>query len=190
MICKNCNAEIDNNAAHCPFCGAPTTVQVDPNMGIPQQNAGAQPNPYGQPAQNGTSYTNPNTYGQPDQNPYGQSNPNPYGGQPMGYMDPSAEYEKKANTVQTLGIVALICSIVIGFCCCVLPGPIVGIVGLVKANALQGDMYLLSPEGQKKVNTGKILCIIAVVLGALGLLFNILMMATGFTESMMDEFDF
>lgn len=178
MICKNCNAEIDNHAVQCPFCGAPTTVQVDPNMGIPQQGTGVQPNQYGQ------SYTNPNPYGQPNQNPYGQ--PNQYS-QPMGYMDPSAEYEKKANTVQTLGIVALICSIVIGFCCCVLPGPIVGIVGLVKANALQGDMYLLSPEGQKKVNTGKMLCIIAVVLGALGLLFNIILMATGVTDDIMSD---
>lgn len=141
----------------------------------PMANQNPQPNPY---TQNPNAYSQPNNYGVPNN-----------GSAQYGYQGPdvSQELEKKAGTVQTLGIVGLVLAIVIGFCCCTLLGPICGIVGLVKANGLKGDMYLLSEEGQKKVNLGKILCIIAIVLGVLGIAVNALFLSTGMLEDMMSE---
>ena len=152
-----------------------------------QQSYGQPQNPYGQ-----QSYGQPqNPYGQPDysQSSYGQTPPpmsNPYGGY-GGIPDPTNEYERTAGTVQTLGIVALALSIVIGFCCCALPGPIVGIVGLVKNSKLKENLYLVSEEGQKKANLGKILCIIAIVLGGLAILANIGIMASGMLSGITEE---
>lgn len=97
-------------------------------------------------------------------------------------QDPSAELEKEAGTIQTLGIVALVLAIVIGFCCCAIAGPGVSIAALIKYNKIKDNLYLLSPDGQKKANLGKTLSIIAIVLGALAIVCNIILMASGFME--------
>lgn len=75
----------------------------------------------------------------------------------------------------TLGIVGLVISIVIGFCCCTLPGPIIGIVGLVKANGLMPMISNLSEKAQKDLKTGRTLCIIAIVLGVISMIFGAIM---------------
>ncbi len=233
MICKICNATIDDNAAACPFCGSPVTMNVDPNNtpafpdpagSTPVQNPVPTPDPvnatpdlglsepaqpYSDPmaSQNSAPQNSADPYAQNPytQNPYSQ-NPNTYS-QPNNYSQPSNNYsepntsysyadtsasqelEKKAGSVQTLGIVGLILAIVIGFCCCTLPGPICGIVGLVKANSLKGDMYLLSEDGQKKVNLGKILCIIAIALGVLATIVNIVLMSSGTYSDFLESLD-
>ena len=187
MICKVCNATVDDTATNCPFCGSPLTAGtgIDPGMSSPFPDPTTRPsgtvnlskpsdqsqqNPYGQPQQN--------PYGQPQQNPYGQPQQNAYGQpayqQNYGYNSASNEYEQKVDTIWTLGLVGMILSIVIGFCCCFLPGPIVGIVGLVKSSGLKDCLYLLSEEKQKKLNTGKIFCIVAIAAGALALVVNVL----------------
>ena len=167
--------------------GAPIDPQpapqpyMDPAGNIPngqpvQPSYGSTQNSYGQ-----SNYSQPN---------YGQTPPptgNPYGGGYGSIPDPTSEYEKTAGTVQTLGIVALVLSIVIGFCCCSLPGPIVGIVGLVKNSKLKDNLYLVSEEGQKKANTGKILCIISIVLGVLAILANIAIMASGMLTTITED---
>ena len=258
MICKVCNANIDDNAAVCPFCGADVTnVSVDPGISAapetpafpdpasasfntPSENsipdpvptapvdpqptpvdpaadlglsepaapftdpaasapqnadpymdpAGAIPN--GQPVQPNFSQNNmnggftQNDFSQPGGN-FGQpSTPPPTGGY-NSFPDPTSDLEKEAGTVQTLGIVALVLSLVIGFCCCAIAGPGVGIAGLVKFNKLKDSLYLLSPEGQKKANTGRTLSIIAVVLGGLAVLSNIILMSTGALEEIANE---
>ncbi len=115
----------------------------------------------------------------PDQNPYQQPN----GGQPP-YQQPPypndfngihPDLEKRAGTVMTLGIVGLVISIVIGFCCCTLPGPIIGIVGLVKANGLMPMISNLSDKGQNDLKTGRVLCIIAIVVGAISMIVGAIM---------------
>ena len=281
MICKVCNANIDDNAAVCPFCGTDVTnVSVDPGLSAapetpafpdpasasfntPSENsipdpastgfntpfensipdpvpaapvdpqpsfndpqptpvdpaadlglsepaapftdpmasapqsadpymdpAGAIPN--GQPVQPNFSQNNmnggftQNDFSQPGGN-FGQpSTPPPTGGY-NSFPDPTSDLEKEAGTVQTLGIVALVLSLVIGFCCCAIAGPGVGIAGLVKFNKLKDSLYLLSPEGQKKANTGRTLSIIAIVLGGLAVLSNIILMSTGALEEIANE---
>lgn len=235
MICKICNATIDDNAAACPFCGSPVTMNVDPNNtpafpdpagSTPVQNPVPTPDPvnatpdlglsepaqpYSDPmaSQNSAPQNSTDPYAQSPytQNPNTYSQPNSYGAPNTGYSAPntgysapntgysysdtgaSQELEKKAGSVQTLGIVGLVLAIVIGFCCCTLPGPICGIVGLVKANSLKGDMYLLSEDGQKKVNLGKILCIIAIALGVLATIVNIVLMSSGTYSDFLESLD-
>ena len=188
-----------------PMPGAQPFAEPVTDMPNPQQpymdTAGAVPN--GQPVQPNYGQTQ-NTFGQqnysqPDygqttnqfnQPNYGQTPPpsgSPYGGNYSNIPDPTSEYETEASNVMTLGIIALILSVVIGFCCCALPGPIVGIVGLVKNNKLKDSLYLVSEDGQKKANLGKILCIIAIVLGALAILANIGVVASGTLTELMDE---
>lgn len=190
MICRNCNAEIDDNSVQCPFCQTPTTVDVDPNA-APADPFAAPENPIPDPAQPPQDYSQPaqdfnqpaQDYSQPAPN-YGQPTPPPV--QPT--VDPAAydpnltdgkDIEKEAKTVWTLGLVGLIVTIVIGFCCCALPGPICAIIGLVKAKGLDGSIGLLSADGQNKLKTGKILCWVAIGLGAAGIIVNIVLSATG-----------
>ena len=265
MICKICNAQIDDNASVCPFCGTMTTVDVDPNNAAPTEMPDAsassfpdpaspafnapqdapafgndaaapvtpaedvpaepaapeipdvplsdpapaytdpmaqpsQPQPSADPYMNGAgeipngqpvqpNYGNPNNnYNNPNPNNFNQAaTPPPMGGGYGNIPDPTSDLEKQAGTVQTLGIVALIVAIVVGFCCCALAGPGVGIAGLIKYNKIKDSLYLISPEGQKKANTGKLLSIIAIVLGALGIVVNIILMATGALEGITDE---
>lgn len=165
MICKNCNAEIDENAVQCPFCGAPTTVNVDPNA-APAQD-------YSQPS-----------YGQPSPPPVtptvdpAQYEPNLTNGK---------DIEKEANTVWILGIVGLIVSIVIGLCCCAIPGPIISGIGFFKARGLEGSVGLLSQEGQNKLKNGRLMCIIALIISAVGIIANIVLMATGALSSILEN---
>lgn len=81
-----------------------------------------------------------------------------------------------AQTVLILGIVAIV-----GSCCC---SGVVGLVcGLIGLNLYKKDnaLYLQSPEmylDYNNLNTGRILCIIGIVLGALQLAYFIFIMAT------------
>ena len=85
--------------------------------------------PTGQPVQ--PSYDQ-NSY---DQNNYGQNysqpdySQNTYGG----YNSTNPEQEKEAQTILTLGIVA----IAVGFLCCAPVGPICGGIGISKYSKLQ-----------------------------------------------------
>ncbi len=141
--------------------------------------------PYGASASQGNSYE----YGNGQQNVYNQ---NPMNGGFNGGNDP--ELEKRAGTVQTLGIVSVIVAVVVGFCCCIIPGPVVGIVGLVKANGLTPFLSSMSADAQKKVKLGKILCFVAIGLGVAGLIFNIItnfvMGGNAFTEAMNDAMNY
>lgn len=133
-----------------------------------------------------------NGYGVPPQPNYGQPTPPPpMGGNYGGYTnmaDPAADIEKQAGTIQTLGIVGLILTVVLTFCCCCpVPGPVVGIVGLVKYNKLKDSLYMLSEDGQKKANLGKILCIVSIALIALGIIWDIIVYATGMAGSILEE---
>lgn len=113
------------------------------------------------------------------------------------YTDPNAnnqyypgvdpELEKKAGTIKTLGIVSLIVGI-IGMCCCTIASPIIGIVGLVKAGNLEQSMNMLSPQAQNQIRTGKILCIVGIVLGVLGFIINLIINSSGIYDSYMQGF--
>ncbi|MBE6826461.1 MAG: hypothetical protein E7511_06220 [Ruminococcus sp.] len=148
-----------------------------------QNNFGTPVNPDNNYNPYGNDGTSNYQYGGAPQDAYNQ---NPMNGGFGGGNDP--ELEKRAGTVQTLGIVSVIIAVVIGFCCCIIPGPVVGIVGLVKANGLTPFMGNLSPEAQKKVKLGKILCFVAIGLGVAGLIFNIItnviMGGNAFTEAL------
>ncbi len=81
-----------------------------------------------------------------------------------------------AQTVLILGIVSIV-----GTCCC---SGIVGVVcGLIGMNMYKKDneLYLQSPEMYSDYNnltTGRILCIIGLVLGAIQLLYFIYILST------------
>ncbi len=126
----------------------------------PQPNAG-----YGNPDPGFNAAPQNNGYGVPPQQNYGQPAMN------SGVQFAGSEYERQADTIQTLGIVALVISLLCNVMCA---GSIVGIVGLVKYKGLKDNLYLISESGQKKANTGRILSIISVVLGVLAILGSIL----------------
>lgn len=120
-----------------------------------------------------------------NQNPYEQ---NPYGQNynQFDYNQTDPELEKRAGTVKTLGIVSTVLG-AISLCCCPIAAPIVGAIGLVKANNLQSSFGMLSPQGQKNVNTGKICAIIGIVLGILGFIANLILQYSGFYESLVES---
>lgn len=90
---------------------------------------------------------------------------------PMG--DP--ELDKRAKNAKIIGIVA----IVVGFCCIPLAGIIMGIIGLVKANALT-KMPELSSTAQSDAKVAKICSIVAIVLAVLVTVINaVVMMGAG-----------
>ncbi len=131
--------------------------------------------PTGQPVQPdyGQNSYSQNSY---DQNNYSQN----YGG---GYTPGSPELEKEAQTIMTLGIVA----IAVGFCCCALVGPICGGIGLSKFSKLQDSLGMLSQDAQKKATTGRILCIIGIVVGALSMVFSGIASATGSYQQILEN---
>ncbi len=74
-----------------------------------------------------------------------------------------------ANTVLILGIVSLV------MCCCMGVGLIPSIIGLVLANK-DSKLYQSNPtgySGYQNLNTGKVLCIIALVIGVINVLSNL-----------------
>lgn len=187
MICKVCNAAIDDNAQVCPFCGANVTVDVDPGMSSFPDPAAPQggidlSKPASDPTADDLGLSEPAQYtdpmaGQNTQQPYnnaapsGQSvqpsyNQNTYSQPSGGYNFGNPEQEKEAQTIMTLGLVALI----VGFCCCAIVGPICGGIGLSKYNKIQSDLGMLSEDAQKKANNGRILCIIGIVVGAISMI--------------------
>ena len=212
MICKVCNASIDDNAQVCPFCGNNVTVDVDPGMnsGFPdpaaQQGGSVDLNkPASQPSADDPGLSEPAQYtdpyannvnsapnGQPVQPDYAQNdysqnnygsqngyNENSYGG----YNAANEEYEKEAKTIMTLGIVA----IAVGFCCCAIVGPICGGIGLSKYSKFQNNLMLLSPDGQKNANTGRLLCIIGIIVGAVSMVIGAIGSITGTTQQILQN---
>ncbi len=78
--------------------------------------------------------------------------------------------ENKAKSIKLLGIVGLILSII--GCGCTFIGPIICIVGLVRANSIAQSVSNMSETAKSSYNTGKKLCIIGIVLSVLSLAFN------------------
>ncbi len=98
----------------------------------------------------------------------------PYSQQPVysqnanGDMNLDPQLEKRANTVQLLGILGIVFSIVSCGCACV--GPILSIVGLVKASGMNTVMHMMSEESKKKVSNGKICCWIGIIISVIGII--------------------
>lgn len=85
MICKNCNQQISDESAFCPYCGTPVEQTVSEPTAAPQPEA-----QYVPPAQ-------------PVQQPvYQQPQPQQY------YPNPAAQFESDVDSAKTLGIVALV----------------------------------------------------------------------------------
>ena len=209
MICKVCNATIDDGAQVCPFCNNPVTVDVDPGMGsgfpdpaAPQGGTVDLNKPASEPTAEDLGLSEPAQYTDPmasqnTQQPYASGVNDAPTGQPVtpnysqnsydsgngGYNFGSPELEKEAQTIMTLGIVA----IAVGFCCCVLVGPICGGIGLSKFNKLQGSLSMLSQDAQKKATNGRILCIIGIVVGAVSMLIGAISSATGSTQQILQN---
>ena len=139
--------------------------------------------------------------------PYGQTPPPQQFGNPapqpqydqsyQGGAAEESEYDKAAKVPFTLGIVGLVANGVglIGvFCCCwyipQIVAIIVGIIGMVKTNNLQKDLFLIAPENQQKMKNGKTMCLISLILGIVGIvvltLMVVLCFAAGMSEEMMD----
>ena len=117
---------------------------------------------------------------------YGQT----YSGAPV----EESEYDKKAKLPFTLGITGLVANGVglLGFFCCCWYVPqivaiIVGIIGMVKANGMQKDLFLVSPENQQKMKNGKTMCLISLILGAVGVVLLTILMICGVLAGMSEE---
>ncbi len=137
---------------------------------------------------NGSQYVEDNPSPATPQNGYersgfssGQTNANsvPNYQQPVfsqnanGQMNLDPNLEQRANTVKILGILSLVLSIIGCGCGCV--GPILSIVGLVKANGMSTVMHMMSEESKSRVKLGKTLSIISLILSILFILGSFLM---------------
>ncbi|MCR4646448.1 MAG: zinc-ribbon domain-containing protein [Oscillospiraceae bacterium] len=198
MICKNCNAEIADVASVCPFCGAPVTADVDPGVSGPvnlnkstEEPAQQYNNPTPPPQYNNQTpppqYNNPTPPPQFTQTPPPQATGQSYSGTPA----EENEYDKQAKLPFTLGIVGLVANGVglLGFACCCWYIPqivaiVVGIIGMVKANGLQKDLFLISPENQQKMKNGKTMCLVSLILGAVGIVVLTILMICGVLAGM------
>lgn len=136
---------------------------------------------------NGSQYVEQNTGAVPPQNGYERSGyssaqtgahtvPNyqqpVYSQNASGQMNLDPDLEKRANTVQVLGIISLIMNL-LGCGGCI--GLILPIVGLVKANGMSTVMHMMSEDSKKRVSLGKTLCIISIILSILFVLGSFLM---------------
>ena len=163
MFCTNCGKEIPDNANFCDGCGA----QIGATQAQPQQT------PYSQPQQ-ATYIQQPAP--QPQQRIYVQQ---PAPQQPVFPQQPYyptsniiiQDFANKANTIKTLGIVATVLCLGIGF--------IFSIILLVKASGLSEPNVIpanqfeadMLEKAKKNIQTGKKLSAIPFI--AIGLSFII-----------------
>ncbi|MBW7676731.1 CCC motif membrane protein [Chryseobacterium chendengshani] len=92
-----------------------------------------------------------------------------------------------AQTVLILGIVSII-----GTCCCTgLIGVICGLIGLnkYKSDKVLYDANPTEYSDFNNLNTGRILCIIGLVLGSLQLLYTIFILATVGVDGYMEQIE-
>lgn len=167
MFCTNCGKEIPDNANFCDGCGA----QIGATQAQPQQT------PYSQPQQ-ATYIQQPAP--QPQQRIYvQQAAPQPAPQQPVFQQQPYyptsniiiQDFANKANTIKTLGIVATVLCLGIGF--------IFSIILLVKASGLSEPNVIpanqfeadMLEKAKKNIQTGKKLSAIPFI--AIGLCFII-----------------
>ncbi len=143
-----------------PFGNTPGNGQ-QPNG---QYNGGEQPN--GQQSggqQNGWQPPN-------DRQFYGQQPPY---GQPF-YTQPPQPDDRDGRSAKIYGIVAMILTL---FNCCCLPiGPILGIFALVRSGASRKKLGYLSSDAQ----LGKVLGIIAIILGSLAFVSSLIVFVFNF----------
>lgn len=181
-ICKNCGANIDENAKFCTSCGQPNTPSMpamdtlgnttEPTYTEPTVNQGA--SNYGQTSYNGgfqqTGYGQSSYnagYQQPQQNAYQQ---NTYG-QPVYNAQPIATQPEKTDAMALTGFIISICSAVL--CCCgllAIPGLIFSIIGMSKTK-----------DGKK----GKGLALAGVIISAIVLVLwivSLILQGTGVVE--------
>ncbi|MBE6826463.1 MAG: hypothetical protein E7511_06230 [Ruminococcus sp.] len=155
------------------------------------KNRGAQPREsYEMPdvsAKNDTyDYGKPYSQQNTEQNPYSQEFSS--GAMNSGPVV-SPELEKEAANIFVYGMLSIIISIVIGGCCCTIPGLILGIVALVRAKKLKPMMNQLSPEAQRRVHTGRVLSIVGIVLGIMSTAAGALIGGVSMLETMLAEMD-
>ena len=165
MFCTNCGKEIPDNANFCHGCGA--------QVGAAQPQAQPQQTPYAQPQQ-ATYIQQPAP--QPQQRIYVQQ---PAPQQPVFQQQPYyptsniiiQDFANKANTIKTLGIIATVLCLGIGF--------IFSIILLVKASGLSEPAVIpanqfeadMLEKAKKNIQTGKKLSAIPFI--AIGLSFII-----------------
>ncbi|MBR3630978.1 MAG: DUF4190 domain-containing protein, partial [Oscillospiraceae bacterium] len=123
--------------------------------------------------------------------PYNQAPPPQYDQSYQNGATVESEYDKQAKLPFILGIVGLVSNGVglLGFICCCWYIPqivalVVGIIGMVKANKMQSDLCLVSPENQQKMKNGKTMCLISTILGAVGIVLLTILTIAGVAASM------
>lgn len=92
-----------------------------------------------------------------------------------------------AQTVLILGIVSIV-----GTCCCTgLVGVICGLIGLnkYKTDKILYDQNPSEYSDFSNLSTGRILCIIGLILGALQLIYTIFILATVGVSGYMEQFE-
>jgi hypothetical protein len=101
------------------------------------------------------NYQNNNYQNQYYQNQYYQSNPN-------GGFGPQIEPDVHGPKAKTFGLIGLIISLF----CCPLAGIVLGILAVLRAKDSKNEMGFLSGDA----STGRVLGIVAIVIGALSML--------------------
>lgn len=101
------------------------------------------------------NYQNNNYQNQYYQNQYYQSNPN-------GGFGPQIEPDMHGPKAKTFGLIGLIISLL----CCPLAGIVLGILAVLRAKDSKNEMGFLSSDA----STGRVLGIVAIVIGALSML--------------------
>lgn len=154
--CEKCGSVLEDGVGFCPNCGA--TVAEEVSQPVAEQPVYEQPPVAEQPAYQAPVAEQP-AYQQPAyQPPVNQ------------YAAPQSQASKDASTVKTLGIVALIASLIFPF---ELIGLVCGIIGIVKAKPFKNGKEFTdetAAKGYKLSLAGVIIAAVAAVLGILGLI--------------------
>ena len=175
---------------------------VDPAPQLNNQTPPVNNQHYGQTPPQFNKQTPPPVNNQPygqtpppmNNQPYSQTPPPQYDQSYQGGVAEESEYDKAAKVPFTLGIVGLVSNAVglIGaFCCCwyipQIVAIIVGIVGMVKANNLQKDLFLIAPENQQKMKNGKTMCLASLIIGIVGIVLLTILVIAGVAAGMSEE---
>jgi hypothetical protein len=118
--------------------------------------------------------------------PGGPTPPPPPGGYGYGAPQYGPSEHPKAGTIFTLGIVSLVLG-VIGLFCCAFLG-LLGIAPLVMSGSALREIEASGGQlsGADKVKNGRTMGIIAICLTVLGVIINVVLVATGALDGFMD----
>ena len=165
MICQNCNQQISDESAFCPYCGSAQQPVAQPE---PQPAPQPEPQPAPQPEPQPAPQPQPQPASQPQPAPQPQYQSQYQQPQQSGqfYPNPVAELDSEVDSAKTLGIVALVGAFflpLISFIC--------GGIGLSKIKKLKPQA---NEQQAAKLKSAKSLCTAGIIVRSVFIVISII----------------